>query len=358
MEGLLKPEEWKELRGTMFGGAAAGMVSKVLTHPIDTCKAKLQVQKKGKTGIGAPVGAYKNSFDAFKATWSRSGFRGLYAGFAIAGIGSVPAQCLYFTSYEFFRKVILSRTGGGEKEKEGSFAVDFVSGFLAEAVSCVLWVPIDVSKEQLQTQAELKVTNHTGSFNAIRNIIRHDGLLKIYRGYYATLLSFGPFSAFYFMFYEQFKTLLLQLRGRRPRLSNEQNQGGADSSCENERKVGTSCAEQAAEVAGSSRSLLFGEALVVGTCAGAAASFITTPLDLVKLRLQVQRSAARSASGRQTPFLYNSFWQGMKELLGQEGLLGSFRGAGARMLVFAPSSAIGIATMETLKSWYVRKFEA
>ena len=37
-----------------------------------------------------------------------------------------------------------------------------------------------------------------------------EGLGGIYRGYMATLYSFGPFSALYFSFYEEFKTAAVQ----------------------------------------------------------------------------------------------------------------------------------------------------
>ena len=36
-----------------------------------------------------------------------------------------------------------------------SFLSHFTSGLLAECVSCVLWVPIDVVKERLQVQANI-----------------------------------------------------------------------------------------------------------------------------------------------------------------------------------------------------------
>ena len=40
------------------------------------------------------------------------------------------------------------------------------------------------------------------------------GAAGIYRGYMATLYSFGPFSAFYFGFYEQSKSAAVRLTSR------------------------------------------------------------------------------------------------------------------------------------------------
>jgi uncharacterized protein (DUF849 family) len=48
--------------------------------------------------------------------------------------------------------------------------------------------------------------------DAARKILASEGVSGIYRGYGATLASFGPFSALYFMLYENWKALALRLR--------------------------------------------------------------------------------------------------------------------------------------------------
>lgn len=92
--------------------------------------------------------------------------------------------------------------------------------------SCILFVPVDVIKERMQIQS-LPSSSSTGvtaagsipscssssatmtspfyknSYDAVCTIARDEGIRGIYRGYAATLLSFGPFSALYFTFYEE-----------------------------------------------------------------------------------------------------------------------------------------------------------
>ena len=41
--------------------------------------------------------------------------------------------------------------------------------------------------------------------DAIRQVMRTEGTRGLYRAYGATVMSFGPFSALYFLFYEKFK---------------------------------------------------------------------------------------------------------------------------------------------------------
>ena len=109
---------------------------------------------------------------------------------------------MYFSSYSVMSdKLRKSKILGSS-----NFLSDFIAGFGAEAVSCCLWVPIDVCKEQVQTQNELKATNHKNGFQALTNIFKTRGIAGVYRGYYATLLAFGPWSALNFAFFEQFKS--------------------------------------------------------------------------------------------------------------------------------------------------------
>lgn len=78
--------------------------------------------------------------------------------------------------------------------------------------SCILFVPVDVIKERMQIQKQMNISAagtsssqvyYKSSLDAIRTIARAEGVRGVYRGYAATLMSFGPFSALYFTFYEE-----------------------------------------------------------------------------------------------------------------------------------------------------------
>lgn len=62
---------------------------------------------------------------------------------------------------------------------------------------------MDVVKERLQVQSNRQDLNYKGNIDAFRTIFKEEGLRGIYKGYGATLLSFGPYSALYFLFYEK-----------------------------------------------------------------------------------------------------------------------------------------------------------
>lgn len=163
-----------------------------------------------------------------------------------------------------------------------------------------MYVPVDVIKERLQVQdVRGGDIQYKGGADAFVKIWRAEGPLGYYRGYAATLMSFGPFSALYFVFYEQLKSFSVHISG----------------------------------------SQFLPMPFLIGSSAfaGALASFLTSPLDLAKLRLQVQRGQGSSGSNKLTAYrgvtdcLLQAYYHG--------GLRGLFRGAGARVLHFVPATS-------------------
>lgn len=77
---------------------------------------------------------------------------------------------------------------------------------IAEAISCVFWVPIDILKERMQVQSSLKSYNYKNTFDAVKQIYAKEGFFALYRAYGATLLSFGPFTAINLSLYDKFKS--------------------------------------------------------------------------------------------------------------------------------------------------------
>ncbi|KAI9034641.1 mitochondrial carrier family [Hyaloraphidium curvatum] len=283
------------------------MISRIPCHPIDTIKARLQAD----ASSGNP--RYRNFVHGLSATMRTEGLRGLYRGFFPTMIGSGPASVLYFTSYEVTKSALTELPEGARMPDELNF---FVAGMVAEAFSCILWVPIDVVKERMQIQ---KVggggTYYKSGADAIVQISRGEGIRGLYKGYWATLASFGPNSALYFMFYEWFKAfaqrrLELQKTDLLP-------MGW---------QIGTACA------------------------AGGLASWLTNPLDMVKLRLQVQRGEASEVKGG-LGFKYRGMADGLKAIVTNEGFRGLWKGSGARVVFSAAMATASMSLFERCKNW-------
>ena len=84
---------WRETLAPLLASSSSGVLARFPCHPLDTCKARLQVQ-------GSSQNKYTSLFDTLTKTARAEGMKGLYRGFGITVIGSAPATCLYLTSYD------------------------------------------------------------------------------------------------------------------------------------------------------------------------------------------------------------------------------------------------------------------
>ena len=174
-----------------LGSAAAGIIGRILTHPLDTAKARLQ---------SLSGNSYRGPVDVLVKTFRSEGIRGLYRGFPTVIAGGTPGTIIYLCGYDIFKDRISSALSTRDatkssKNNEDSFVVHFAAGILAETVACIIYVPVDVIKERLQIQSKKDLVQYKGGWDALVKICKTEGPMGIYKGYGATLASFGPFSA-------------------------------------------------------------------------------------------------------------------------------------------------------------------
>jgi len=339
---------------SVLGSAAAGIIARIFTHPLDTAKARLQATYT-EASIHPPGGGsssalhpnvslhqnpmrYRGTVDVLYKTAHSEGIRGLYRGFGAVIVGGTPGTVLYLCSYDIAKKRLSDLASmGGEQD----FVIHFASGMIAETVACVVYVPVDVVKERMQVQhkessssSSLSHRNYRNSWDALKTIMRTEGLSGIYKGYAATLGSFGPFSALYFVFYERFKYWT------RLHVTGDENAATTMRNVENVE-------------------IPFSWLLLCSSSAGAAASWMTSPLDMAKLRLQVQRglaaaggdsnpSSPQSSSARST---YKGVYDCLKQSARTDGVSGLFRGAWARVIFTVPATTITMTSYEMCRNF-------
>lgn len=321
----------------ILGSATAGIVGRIVTHPLDTAKARLQSLS------GA---SYRGPADVLVKTFRSEGIRGLYRGFPTVIAGGTPGTIIYLCGYDIFKDRLSSALSPfnatkNSKDNEESFVVHFTAGILAETVACLIYVPVDVIKERLQIQYKTDAVQYKGGWDALVKITKTEGPMGIYKGYGATLASFGPFSALYFMFYEQFKSL-------------------SKSYIQRNQTITTSTVNETT----TTTKLPLSFTIVSSASAGAIASFLTSPLDMAKLRLQVQRGAESSSSSPSSlsskvstaSAKTNPSYRGMSDVLAHsyrsDGIPGLFRGAGARVLHFVPLTTVIMTSYETCRHFF------
>jgi hypothetical protein len=312
------------------------------------------------TGGGAlKYTAFRGPMDALLRTYQQEGLRALYGGFGAVIIGGTPGTVLYLTGYAFFRDSLSVAVSTTRRHDEDSgrtseyekptlpnsqeFAVHFMSGMLAETVSCIIYVPVDVVKERMQVQRKVNASSssgyqYSGSWDALRQITKTEGVRGIYKGYGATLASFGPFSALYFMFYEQCRNQSREIVSRQ-RIQ--------------QKEAATSNKVHYEPVKDGDLPLVHLIACSAG--AGALASWLTSPLDMAKLRLQVQRgqaAAAGSSVRSNHTTRYNGLIDCLQSIFAEGGVRGLFRGAGARVIHFAPATTITMTCYEKCRAFF------
>ncbi|EOD24647.1 mitochondrial carrier protein [Emiliania huxleyi CCMP1516] len=270
----------------LVGGMAAGLVQDALLHPLDVLRARLD------TGVSSATA--RSAANPATALWCEAqsvaavdGMRGLYRGYTLCLAASAPANALYFGSFKASQRAL----GDTSVPAAGR---DFIAGLSAECVASLLWTPLDVLKQRMQVGP-----TDLGTLGATRDACRV-GVVGLWRGYFAGLAVWGPFSASYFAMYEGLRRAM----------------GSGDGATE-----------------ASAR-----QSIPAGLGAGAAAALLTQPLDCAKTRIQV------GAVPRNLGLL-----SVMRRVYVQEGAESLWRGGAARTLWLTPGCAITITVFEAVE---------
>jgi solute carrier family 25 (mitochondrial citrate transporter), member 1 len=293
----------------LCSGAIAGVFADVLTHPFSTIKTRLQVQGATSAVSNGATEIYSGPISALISICRKEGFRSLYKGVGVVVVAAAPSQALYFGGYETVKRLA------------GDHPMSiFAAGCAAQLCGSLAWVPMDVIKERLQIEGQVSTTeNFGGSYSAFKNILKNEGVKGLYRAYWMHQLTWAPFNGLYFTIYEGFKKYLL----KNPlSLTGAKNAASSSSS------------------GGAGGGALPGlDKFVCAVAAGAIASVSTSPIDLVKTRLQVQAS-------NPDIFDYRGPIDATMKIVKREGFLALFDGVAARILWLTPRLSASVTVYE------------
>ncbi|KDD74418.1 hypothetical protein H632_c1328p1 [Helicosporidium sp. ATCC 50920] len=273
----------------MVAGAVAGIGEHIAMYPVDTVKTRIQAASSGQVSTGMS----HLIRDIFRA----EGVRGLYRGVSAVFLGAGPAHALYFATYEAAKDAY-----GGNRAGHHPLATA-LAGATATVVNDGCMTPWDVVKQRMQ----MAKTPFSSVWACAAETWQRGGLRAFYRSYWTTLVMNVPHTALQFPLYESTKKLL----------------SGASS--------------------GDLEADGLREQLVAGGVAGATAAAATTPLDVVKTRLQLEgfRGGARYASG--------GVLNVARQIVAAEGPAALWRGTLPRVLFHAPSAAVCWGIYESAK---------
>ncbi|CAO3649525.1 unnamed protein product [Cunninghamella echinulata] len=230
----------------IFALSVAAIIARLVTHPIDTIKTRLQVSRVNTT---------------IKDILRSAPLISLFDGLAITLLLCVPALTVYLSSYDT-TKQILSEKLEWDKASAGTY---MVAGLVAEALAGIFFTPMEVLKNKLQvfscsstTQQQLQQQNRRieegeeneevdnnrimtsllptyqhqpnnnvsidnnnnnsssgggttkATFKLAHHVYKTEGWQGFYQGYWITLVVFAPQTMIYFIVYENLKLQFLE----------------------------------------------------------------------------------------------------------------------------------------------------
>ncbi|KAG0276670.1 hypothetical protein BGZ95_007204 [Linnemannia exigua] len=184
-----------------------------LTYPFRT----VRLLQQSKTSIPVSTSVFK----VIKNVYKKNGFRALFAGSAIFTAGVTTTKILQFATYDYSAQRIKEQKYFGFPILQNSHVLSGILGTFSAIVTTFFIVPFDMVSQQITIAKAGTLPNAsdlplyvTGSNEALerpapmtisqslRAQFRQEGLRFLFRGYYASLLSTGPFFAAYFPAYE------------------------------------------------------------------------------------------------------------------------------------------------------------
>lgn len=366
-----------------ISGACAGLVSSIITCPLDVVKTKLQAQTSTRASSATPAQAkplaapgavshpsliddarrwgkasgaeegqrvYKGLVGTLRTIYRDEGIKGFYRGLGPTIFGYLPTWAIYFTVYDGCKGFLASRGGTREGAEEG-FLDHIVAAMTAGAASTVCTSPLWVVKTRFMLQSTSKgdpsgPKPYKHTLDAFVRIFQTEGIQGFYRGLLPSLMGVSHV-AVQFPLYETFKSLA------KDSLVNEE-------TGELRPKVILACSSSAKMIA----------------------SVLTYPHEVVRTRLQMQprtraqlaaggivssvastpsqssssAAASSSVSARQPPSIstpptqqkYTTLFRTIQTITREEGLRGFYNGMGVNLIRTVPSSALTILTYEVM----------
>lgn len=335
---------WEKLDKRKFfvGGAALFSGVTCALYPLTVIKTRQMVDGSGKSLSGVSI---------VRDILRSRGVLGLYQGFGTIVVGTLPIRMVYLSTLE----VVKARARGVCEALElppiAHGIADAAGGATASMCSQVLGVPIDIiSQRQMVQGVRVKsadggsttLEGYRNGWHALRHIVATDGVRGLYRGFGASVITLVPGSALWWGFYGTYQRLIwsvvpADLGGGGGVGESSGGEIGGEIGGGDGGGAGTSGTHAATPSDGT----LIGVQIASGVCAGASSGFLTTPLDIVKTRLQVLSGQPGGDA--------HTFSSTARELYREHGAAGFLRGVRPRMTSVSIWGTTMVTTYEFLK---------
>ncbi|CAN0840235.1 Probable mitochondrial adenine nucleotide transporter BTL1 [Linum grandiflorum] len=175
-------------------GAAAGIASTLVCHPLEVLKDRLTVSPD----------LYPNLTIAISRIYKDGGIGAFYSGLKPTLIGMLPYSTCYYFMYDTVKTKYCKSKNKKSLSRPEMLGLGAVAGLTASTIS----FPLEVARKRLMVGA-LKGKCPPNMAAALAEVIREEGLLGMYRGWGASCLKVMPNSGITWVFYEAWKDILL-----------------------------------------------------------------------------------------------------------------------------------------------------
>ena len=273
----------------LLAGAFAGIMEHSVLFPIDAIKTRIQSSATSRIYSG------NNLLSQISRISTMEGSLALWKGVQSVILGAGPAHAVYFATYEWTKKKLISPEDIQTIQPLKTAA----SGAAATIAADALMNPFDTIKQRIQLQIDSSVWHIT------KSILKNEGIFGFYVSYPTTLSMNIPFAAFNFMLYDTTTKLL-----------NPSNTYNPFIHC------------------------------ISGGISGAVGAALTTPLDCIKTVLQVRGSESVSMDSMKKADSFRKAADAIYQLYGWKGF---WRGLTPRTISFIPATAISWTSYEMAK---------
>lgn len=138
-----------------------------------------------------------------KVMREEGGFLALYRGLPATAFGVAPYVGINFAAYESLRGILTPPGNTGIARK-------LSCGALAGSISQTITYPCDVLRRKMQVAGMSTLgVRYTGAIDALKGILRTEGIMGLYKGLWPNLLKVAPSIATSFFTYELVKEFLM-----------------------------------------------------------------------------------------------------------------------------------------------------
>lgn len=177
-------------------GAMGNIVSSAIMVPKELITQRMQAGAKGR------------SWQVLLRILENDGVLGLYAGYSATLLRNLPAGVLSYSTFEYLKAAVLSRTRKAYLEPFQSV----VCGALAGAISASITTPLDVVKTRLMTQEgvnKMAPAMYSGVSQTAKAILKEEGWVGLTRGMGPRVVHSACFSAIGYFAFETARLAIL-----------------------------------------------------------------------------------------------------------------------------------------------------